>query len=225
MKRGGQARAERMTDSPPASPILTLADSATLLLVRLSAVITRGHDEEIDRAMQAAVGRVPDTWVEELILQSCIFAGFPRSLTAARAWRDVSGREAPHADEGADYSNAEGWRARGESTCAIVYGDRYRALRDNVRALHPALEAWMIVEGYGKVLSRPGLDLARRELCVIASCAAGRQDRQLRSHLHGALNAGAERGDVEAAIGAIADILGEADAREVWLLWSRVLGK
>ena len=48
----------------------------------------------------------------------------------------------------------------------------------------------MIVEGYGKVLSRPGLDLARRELCIVAACAASRQERQLHSHLHGARNVG-----------------------------------
>jgi 4-carboxymuconolactone decarboxylase len=163
--------------------------------------------------------------VEELVLQSYLFAGFPRGLTAAREWRRVSGREAPASDEGADYANIEAWRKRGEETCSAVYATRYPALRANVRVLHPALEAWMIVEGYGKVLSRPGLDLQRRELCVIASCAAARQDRQLHSHLHGALNVGVAPAVIEAAIIAIADILGEEDARKVRLLWARVLGK
>jgi 4-carboxymuconolactone decarboxylase len=137
----------------------------------------------------------------------------------------VSGTDAPAADDGADYANADLWRARGEATCGAVYGARYEALRENVRALHPALDAWMIVEGYGKVLSRSGLDLQRRELCVIASCAATRQDRQLHSHLHGALNVGVSPADIEAAIASIDDILGEEDARTVRLLWARVLGK
>ena len=66
----------------------------------------------------------------------------------------------------------------------------YERLRENIRDLHPLLDDWMIVEGYGKVLSRPGLDLARRELCIVAACAAAAQDRQLHSHLHGALNVG-----------------------------------
>ena len=83
----------------------------------------------------------------------------------------------------------------------------------------------MIVEGYGKVLSRPGLDLQRRELCVIASCAAARQDRQLHSHLHGALNVGVSPGDIDTVLDAIADVLGAEDARRVRLLWARVLGK
>jgi len=201
---------------------LPLTDAATLLLVRLSAVITRGNDEALEEALTAARDGAPATWTEEVILQSYIFAGFPRGLSAAREWRRVSGTPAPESDEGADYGNAPAWQERGEQTCAIVYGDRYAALRTNVRALHPALEMWMIVEGYGKVLSRPALDLPRRELCIVASCAAAGQDRQLQSHLHGALNAGASPADIEAAIGAIADILGDADARRVRALWTRV---
>ena len=62
----------------------------------------------------------------------------------------------------------------------------------------------MIVEGYGKVLSRPALDLARRELCIVAACAASRQERQLHSHLHGALHAGASKAAITDTLGAVA---------------------
>ena len=101
----------------------------------------------------------------------------------------------------------------------------YDRLRENIRALHPLLDEWMIVEGYGKVLSRPALDLPRRELCIVAACAASKQDRQLHSHLHGALNVGVQPDVIEAAIDAIADLLGDAHAHSVRLLWARVKGK
>ena len=42
----------------------------------------------------------------------------------------------------------------------------------NLRVMGSPADAWMIVEGYGKVLSRPQLDLRRRELCIVAACAA-----------------------------------------------------
>src|SRR5688572_1367965 len=159
-----------------------IADGPTLTLVRLSAIITTGSEAELRAGFTEARDLVPPVWVEELVLQSYLFAGFPRGLTAAREWRRISGRDAPDIDDGADYANADLWRKSGEVTCNKVYGARYEALRANVRELHPALEAWMIVEGYGKVLSRPGLDLQRRELCVIAACAAARQDRQRDAH-------------------------------------------
>ncbi len=117
------------------------------------------------------------------------------------------------------------WRAQGEATCATVYGDMYERLRENIRRLHPELDDWMIVDGYGKVLSRPGLDLGRRELCIVTACAASKQDRQLHSHLHGALNAGVAPAVVSQALNAIGDLLDRDHVHSVHLLWSRVQGK
>jgi len=91
--------------------------------------------------------------------------------------------------------------------------------------LHPALDAWMIVEGYGKVLSRQALDLRRRELCIVSACAMARQDRQLHSHLHGAKHAGASPEEVLGAINAVADLLGPDDTRRYHQLFARVLGR
>jgi 4-carboxymuconolactone decarboxylase len=121
-----------------------------------------------------------------------------------------------------DYDAAPEWRARGEATCAVVYGDAYTRLRRNIAHLHPALDAWMIVEGYGKVLSRDGLDLARRELCIVAACAHTAQDRQLHSHLHGALNAGVPADAVDATFDALNDVLSADALRSGRLLWARV---
>jgi 4-carboxymuconolactone decarboxylase len=159
--------------------------------------------------------------VEELLLQTYLFAGFPRALNATREWRRVQ----PEPVLGDALRTADEIRADGEATCSAVYGDLYRRLRGNIRSLHPLLDEWMIVEGYGKVLSRSGLDLGRRELCVLAACAAAGQDRQLHSHLHGALNVGVSASVVDDVIETIADLLGPDRAHSVRLLWARVRGK
>ncbi len=117
------------------------------------------------------------------------------------------------------------WRARGEATCAAVYGAMYTKLRQNITALHPVLDDWMVVEGYGKVLSRPGLDLPRRELCIVAACAASGQDRQLHSHLHGALNVGVPQHALREAVDVIGDLLGADRVSSVQSLLARVIGK
>jgi 4-carboxymuconolactone decarboxylase len=196
-------------------------DEATRALVRLAAMISAGSEREVTEAIARAPDVIPPVWVEELILQTYLFAGFPRALNAMRAWRRVS----PEAASSASAGKIAEWRAEGERTCAAVYGDMYERLRANIRQLHPAFDDWMIVEGYGKVLSRPGLDLGRRELCIVAACAASAQDRQLHSHLHGALNVGVEPEVVDGVVDAIADLLGEERSRSVRLLWSRVRGK
>lgn len=182
---------------------------------------------------------MPQCWVEELILQSYLFAGFPRALNAARQWRRAqeaqAGLEAersgtdstvPAADGiGEGYEDVQVWRLRGEETCSTVYGPFYAKLRANIRALHPALDEWMIVEGYGKVLSRGGLDLARRELCVVASCVAAGQDRQLHSHLHGARHAGAAPAAIASTLDALDGLVSADDLKRARLLLARVAGK
>jgi len=209
--------------SAPAVTVATLGDEERAL-VRLAAVIAAGSEPDIRTELTRAQRDARPEWIEEVILQSYLFAGFPRTLNAAREWRRVSGRVAPVSDDGERLDRAEEWRRQGEETCAIVYGPFYDRLRLNIRALHPALDAWMIVEGYGKVLSRPALDLARRELCIVAACAASRQDRQLHSHLHGALHAGASEAAVSETLSAISALVSADDAARYKLLWARVQG-
>lgn len=228
MTEAGRDR-DTFTVSPGQSAELTSAgdetlDAATILLVQLGAQLAGGAEADVRQALQAAHGAVPAEWVEELILQTYLFAGFPRSLNGAREWRRISGRAAPLSDDGEQFDGAA-WRARGEATCETVYGRFYKQLRENIRHLHPALDAWMIVEGYGKVLSRPALALWRRELCIVAACAIGRQDRQLHSHLHGALHAGASATQVQAALDAVRHLLSSQDVMRYNALWSKVRSK
>ncbi|MBA4070592.1 MAG: hypothetical protein C0497_01975 [Gemmatimonas sp.] len=214
-----------MTDgaAPPAS--LTF-DSPTRALVRLAARIAGGSEQDVrDGLREVSSAGTPDGWVEELVLQSYLFCGFPRALNAAREWRRTprqgqgqgAGRGAGAWDR--DYDR---WQAEGEATCAKVYGRFYSKLRQNIVALHPELDAWMIVEGYGKVLSRPALDLGRRELCIVAACVASGQDRQLHSHLHGARNVGVADDVIGASLDALEGTVNPAVLARAVALWAKV---
>lgn len=218
--------------SPPVK--LDALDAPTRYLVRLAAVVAAGGEDAVRVSLAETAGEVPDLWIEELLLQTYLFAGFPRALNAMREWRRV--RPAPVSPAlaagptasrtgGVNAGEMESWRAAGETTCAAVYGRMYARLRENIRALHPALDEWMVVEGYGQVLSRPGLDLQRRELCIVSACAATGQDRQLHSHLHGVVNVGVAPVVLDGAITALADIVGAERLTTVRLLWARVRGK
>lgn len=70
----------------------------------------------------------------------------------------------------------------------------------NMSAIHPDLADWLILEGYGKVLSRKGLDVITRELCAACVLASLPAPRQLEAHLTGALNVGATRQQLKDAI-------------------------
>lgn len=194
-------------------------------LVRIAAAIAGADETTTRRVMEQAVGSAESAAVDEVILQSYLFAGFPRTLNAARAWRAVSGTEAPASDPNASIGNGALWEQQGEQTCEIVYGDSYKLLRENVRKLHPALDAWMITDGYGKVLSRPQLALEIRELCIVAACAASGQQRQLHSHLHGALNSGVSRDRLAFAIDSLAGLVGEEELKMCRSLLAHVVSK
>ncbi len=213
-----------MTVSETPTATLAVLDDQTRCLVRLAAIIGAGSERQL-REHLAEARSLPTQWVEEVILQSYLFAGFPRTLNAARQWRRISQTLAPATDVDADANvagNPDAWRTRGEVTCATVYGNMYDKLRVNIAALHPALEHWMITDGYGKILSRPGLDLVRRELCVVAVCALAEQDRQLHSHFHGALHVGATPSQVLGTLDALSDLLDDDTLRRYRMLWNHV---
>ncbi len=223
-----------MTPTRSARVTVIPLDPQTAALVRLSARITAGGEDDVRLGFaECNSAKVTASWLEELVLQSYLFAGFPRALNAAREWRRARPAQSTGAatfvpaseSAGEGYADLYDWRMRGEATCRIVYGEFYEKLRGNIRALHPALDEWMIVEGYGKVLSRTGLDLGRRELCIIAACAAAGQDRQLHSHLHGALNAGVPADLVWGALAALEGVVEESGLDRAGLLFARVLGK
>lgn len=198
-------------------------DRGTVTLVALAAAIATGDEPAIERAADTALNAgVPSGWVDELLLQSVLICGWPRALTGARVCRQAGFHPDPAGEDATDYSRSAEWKARGETTCRTVYGETYDALRRNIHALHPAIEAAMIVEGYGRIIGRPGLDLARRELCTIAQITMQNARRQLRSHLQGALNAGASIQAVAEVLELVRPMLPAKEWEATLVLWERV---
>lgn len=202
---------------------MSALDTTTTALVRVAAAIPNASEAELEELMETAVeAGTQHLWLQELVLSSVLYVGFPRALVAAGALRRVDPQSRPEGEglEGGGYENWQQWARRGEETCRIVYGRKYELLRRNVRLLHPALDLWMVVDGYGKTLSRPGLDLVRRELCSIAMLVPQDAPRQLLSHFKGALNAGATAVQIDSVLDVArfaAPLPRFGAAMEIWL--------
>jgi 4-carboxymuconolactone decarboxylase len=167
-------------------------------LVSLSAAIAVSDLAAVARHAAAALaaGAAPAA-VYEVVLQSYLFVGFPRAIEAFIAVRPLL----PAAESAWPRAvEPDRWRRDGEALCGRVYGRNYERLVATMRDLSPDLAQWMILEGYGKTLSRPGLDAATREYAVLAILTVTRMWRQLRSHAIGAMNLGGTRAGVRAAI-------------------------
>jgi 4-carboxymuconolactone decarboxylase len=198
-------------------------DPQTRDLVRFAAAVAQGYEPELRESVESLrLTQVPSAWIEELLLQSILMAGYPRALVAFTVWRKLGGVAAESTDPDQDYGRAAEWTRQGEELCAVVYGDNYTKLRQSVRQLHPAVDSWMITEGYGRTLSRPGLDLRRRELCIVAQTAVLEAPRQLHSHLRGALQAGATFGQIEGTLSIVNPLLSFDQWKKVKELWRTV---
>lgn len=191
-------------------------DERRRVLVRLSASLTAPEPRQIE-AMDEAASVAPDQ-AEEVLLQSYLFVGYPVALNSLGLWRRRTARPAPGpSDEGLDL-----WRERGIEVCRAVYGHQYDALREVMGSIHPDLDLWAVVEGYGKVLGRPGLDLRDRELCVGALLTGVDATRQLHAHLRGCLNVGVPVPVVDAMLDAVEDLIEPPRFAVSSRVWERV---
>ena len=201
-------------------------DAQTRALVRIAAATARGDEAVLrDRMIAARAAGVPAGWVDELLLQSFLNVGYPLALVAFGVWRSMAGPPRDRDTEPIAHADWERWAERGVVACGEVYGRTYHKLLLNLRALHPAIEPMVVVDAYGKILGRPGLDSKRRELCTLAAIAMQNTPRQLHAHLRGALNTGSSREDVDAVLAVIEADLTKERARKIRELWSDVRGR
>ncbi len=162
-------------------------------LAMYSAAIAVADETALDRAAGLALKHgLTREQLYEVALQSYLFLGFPRMLIAAEALEaSIPAGETNSALAPISPEESISWFERGVDLCRRVYGDAYDPLKDRVESLAPEVFRWMIIEGYGKVLSRPGLTPVERELAIVACLIVENREKQLFSHIRGALNVGA----------------------------------
>lgn len=195
-----------------------MSDAVHPALLQLSAALGTREPEQVDAALRACAASAARAAVDEVLLQSHLFIGFPDVLRALQRWREIG----PSSMPAAAADDRDRWPERGERVCAAVYAGSYHKLRHNVAALHPDLDEWMVTGGYGRVLGRPELPLLVRELCIVALLATWGAEPQLHSHLRGALNVGATVPQVEQALAAAYRLLPRGQVELLAHLWARV---
>ena len=188
------------------------------LLCRTAAIAATGDTEDLTHIIRSALRHgVSSEHVYETLLQTYLFAGFPVALESLSLLYDI----APdvHMHRAVEDVDLETFHTRGTVACAAIYTDVFQKMQQRLSAVSPELASWMIVEGYGKVLSRPALDLRTRELINIAILCVRNQPRQLYSHLRGACNLGATNEDIHDAIEScfgVAPLAAVRVALDVW---------
>jgi len=162
------------------------------ILAIYSAAIAISNKQVLDQAIKTALRCDIDRQsLYEIILQSYLFLGFPRMLEAADHFdQHIPSDRQSEPPEKILPDEADRWFGDGLALCRKIYGTNYQRLEDRVSSMAPEIFRWMIIEGYGKVLSRPVVDIADRELSIVAFLIVENRQRQLHSHIKGAINAG-----------------------------------
>jgi 4-carboxymuconolactone decarboxylase len=87
--------------------------------------------------------------------------------------------------------------ARGWDKLAEVDANAGERLIDSMKGLAPDLARYAVEFPFGDIYQRPGLDLKAREMINVAALTAlGNASRQLKVHIHGALNVGCSREEI-----------------------------
>jgi alkylhydroperoxidase/carboxymuconolactone decarboxylase family protein YurZ len=200
-------------------------DPRTRALVHAAVAVASGDTVALrERFIAARAAQVSSRWVDELLLQSLLNVGYALGLQAFGVWRELSPAPA-ETGEPVAHEAWQDWAERGARVCRHVYGRTYHKLLVNLRALHPALEALVVVDAYGKLIGRDGLDLKRRELCTLAEIAVLDTPRQLHAHLRGALNSGATAEEVDDVLALVEHDIDAEQAARIWDLWADVRGR
>jgi len=151
----------------------------------------------------------------EILLQTSIFGGFHRVLNAFETIYSVG------ISPNLKFDNTEdtNFTQNGENLLKLIYGRQYPALRDKLKNYHSDVERAIVDCAYGRVLSRPHITPAERELCSLACLAGETVIPQLHSHLLGALNAGATLNQIRGILDQTATVWGSASQTIVDGYW------
>jgi 4-carboxymuconolactone decarboxylase len=176
-----------------------MLDDRVRILVELAVFASRQeYSSELARTLERAQETVSRDEVYEVFLQQYLFVGFPSALEAMKALGKIWPREGVQVmTEPMSYA---AFTERGQALYQQIYSKNADVVRAEMLRLSPELAAWAVIEGYGKTLSRQALDIKSRELCIVGILTQLGWKRQLFSHIMGAINSGASKEEVQAAI-------------------------
>lgn len=197
------------------------------LLCTVACLQALGDTRNLKRILELAVRETDDyRAVYEVLLQGYLFCGYPRAIESFFCLDDIAKKNRiaiPRTIVSEPSSKV--LSDKGLMTAGKVYRDNFNRINNKISALSPDLGYLMIIEGYGRILSRPGLEIGHRELAAVSSLSAMRAYRQLNSHIRGSINVGCHPREIFEAILCALPWLGAVSIEKSIALWSEIVGR
>lgn len=127
----------------------------------------------------------------EIGLQLGLFAGFPRCISVMGLIAGLWG-PTPETPRSLAPASLDEIRSRGFDLFRRIYAHNAERVLADLHRFDPDIVDLVIVGAYGRILSRPELTAATRELCAVAALTVSGDLKQLSSHARGAIHCGAE---------------------------------
>lgn len=134
------------------------------------------------------VGVAPEE-VKEILLQMAVYCGFPKSLNALFALKEILASS----EQLAASSPADEFDRHNRGACSLnaLHPGQTEVLKEQYGDFLPQMSEWTVDFAFGDIYSRPGLCSYKRQLATVAALSAlGNASSQLKFHLGGALKAG-----------------------------------
>jgi 4-carboxymuconolactone decarboxylase len=155
-----------------------------------------GRFDAVEALYELALGLgIARLRLEETALQVVSYGGFPRAIAGLAILRRVSPGD-PIGSIPADEDPARRIEL-GSRVWNAIYGRNAEEVVQTLESRLPGLSTWVLEDAYGRVLARPGLSLAERELLAVSALGLCGLSSPLESHIRGALRNGSTPGDVE----------------------------
>lgn len=144
------------------------------------------------------------TEVKEVILQMSVYTGFPRSINAMNAFREVLNERKGKGinDLEGSISNQENDTpnrySKGAEALSHLDSQQAQRMEEAYRDFSPELVQFTLEYAFADIHSRKGLDKKYRQIATVAALATlGNAPSQLKFHISGALNVGVTEDEIK----------------------------
>lgn len=164
------------------------------LLISITLTALENDEEKLRLLCNEYLKKYTFQSVYEALLQLHLFAGYPCSLTALTILSSEFQLLYPKTTIANlidnEPFNYQTYKERGLQNCELVYTNTFAPLMAKLKNSSPQLQEWMLIDGYGKTLSRSGLSIQEREILIVTVLLVQGWKKQLYSHIRGAKNVG-----------------------------------
>ena len=184
---------------------LNSLDNKSKEIAAVSSLIAQGATPQLKVHLNGALNiGCTITEVKEIILQMSVYTGFPRSINAMNAFREVlterkskgvNDREGSISDQGTDASDRY---SKGVEALSHLDSLQAQRMEEAYGDFCPELVQFTLEYAFADIHSRKGLDKKYRQIATVAALATlGNAPSQLKFHITGALNVGVTEDEIK----------------------------